>query len=124
VVSYHCIIIALSNQTTYCCNGNNDESCNQRGTQKALEAVIMTAARDVIELKKAKKTYHALKDTCRQYDNAFSIHQLTYAISKMEESDDNEALLEFNPNNLSPISELTLGSTFDTSTLTESSINT
>ncbi len=84
----------------------------------------MTAARDVIELKKAKKTYHALKDTCRQYDNAFSIHQLTYAISKMEESDDNEALLEFNPNNLSPISELTLGSTFDTSTLTESSINT
>ncbi len=78
----------------------------------------MTAACDVIELKKAKKTYRALKDTCCQYDNAFSIHQLTYAILKMEESDDNKALLKFNPNNLLPISELTLGSTFDTSTLT------
>ncbi len=53
-----------------------------------------------------------------------SIPQLTYAISKMEECDDNKALLEFNPNNLSPISELTLGSTFDTSTLIESSTNT
>jgi hypothetical protein len=36
VVSYHGIIIALSNQTTYCCNGNNDESCNQKGTQKSI----------------------------------------------------------------------------------------
>jgi hypothetical protein len=38
--------------------------------------------------------------TRRQYDNTFSIHQLTYAILKMEESDDDEALLEFNSNNL------------------------
>ncbi len=53
----------------------------------------MTVARDVIELKKAKKIYHALKDTPRQYENAFSIHQLTYAISKMEESDNSKALL-------------------------------
>jgi hypothetical protein len=42
----------------------------------------------------------------------------------MEESDNNKAQLEFNPNNLSPISELILGSTFDTSTLTETSTNT
>jgi hypothetical protein len=41
----------------------------------------------------------------------------------MEESNDNKALLQFNPNNLSSISELTLESTFDTSTLTESSTN-
>ncbi len=85
----------------------------KKACKKALEAVVMMAACDVIELKKAKKTYRALKDTCCQYDNALSIHQLTYAISKMEESDNNNALLEFNPNNLSLISDLTLGSTFD-----------
>jgi hypothetical protein len=66
----------------------------------------MTAAHDVIELKKAKRMYRALKDTCCQYYNAFSIHQLTYAVLKIEKSDDNKALLEFNLNNLSPISEL------------------
>ncbi len=65
----------------------------KKARKKVLEVVIMTAARDVIELKKAKKMYCALKYTCRQYNNAFSIHQLTYAVLKMEESDDNEALL-------------------------------
>jgi hypothetical protein len=64
-----------------------------------------------------------IKETCRQYNNAFSIHQLTDAVSKMEESDKNKALL-VNPDNLLPISELTLGSTFDTSRLTETSTNT
>jgi hypothetical protein len=36
VVSYHGIIIALSNQTTYCCNGNNDEPYNQKGMKKSI----------------------------------------------------------------------------------------
>ncbi len=72
----------------------------------------MTAACNEIELKKAKKMYGAIKNTHCPYDNAFSIHQLTFAISKVEKSDDNKTVLEFNPNNLLPISELTLGSTF------------
>jgi hypothetical protein len=84
----------------------------KKACKKALEAVIMTAACNEIELKKAKKMYGAIKNTHCPYDNAFSIHQLTFAISKVEKSDDNKTVLEFNPNNLLPISELTLGSTF------------
>ncbi len=84
------------------------------------------AAHDVIELKKANKMYGAFKDTLRWYNNAVSIHQLTCAVSKMEESDNIEAIMEFTiTTNMSPISELTQGGTVDTSTLlTESSANT
>ncbi len=59
----------------------------------------MVAARDVIELNKAKKMYGAYKAMLCQYNNAFSIHQLTRAVMKMEESNNNEALVEFNTSN-------------------------
>jgi hypothetical protein len=43
----------------------------KKASKNALEAVIMVAARDVIELKKAKKMYGAYKAMLRRYDNGY-----------------------------------------------------